>query len=186
MMQTRIIVVDAERRLLRASAAGLRILDQEIVLRVCMDRLRAIAQIDDARLERAVAQAAAGGLLEHSLQLGHRGAGVSVSIVGLQGTDGMSEVMLLIRDVREDRRGTLARAAAFFGFTHAEVRLVSALSEGCSVPDAAGRLGVAPTTARTHLQSVFAKTGVRRQVDLLTLLASSGPSVATSAAFSLP
>lgn len=152
-------------------------LHQENRLRLSMDRVRGVGQVDEARLDRAISQAAAGAMIEQVLPIGPRGCGLSLSIVSLQGTERTPEIMLLVRDAREERRRALARAAAFFGFTGAEMRLVTALYEGCSVPDAADRLGVAPTTARSHLQSVFAKTGVRRQGDLLTLLSNSGPAV---------
>ena len=172
--ETCIVIVDRERRLVRASEAGAQLLRRETALRLVMDRIRGIAQIDDARLTRAVDQAGA-GVIEQILPVGPKGAGLSISVVALPGTGLELEVMLLIRDAREDRRRALARAVAFFGFTKAETRLVTALCEGCSVPDAAGRLGVAPTTARSHLQAVFAKTGVRRQGDLLTLLSDPAP-----------
>jgi DNA-binding CsgD family transcriptional regulator len=70
----------------------------------------------------------------------------------------------------EERSARLAAAAAEFGLTPAEARLLAVLFEGCSVPQAAERLGVARTTARTHLQRVFDKTGARRQGDLMRLV----------------
>lgn len=167
-----ILVVDGERRLIRASEAGERMLRRETTLRLSLDRIRGASQVDDARLGRAVSQAGE-GLIEQVLPLGRKGAGLSVSVVALPGMGRELEVMLLVRDARDDRRRALARAVAFFGLTNAETRLVTVLFEGCSVPDAAGRLGVAPTTARSQLQAVFAKTGVRRQGDLLALLSGS-------------
>lgn len=178
--ETPIVVVDADRRLIRASEAGRRALNQETGLRLSLDRVRGTSQTDDARLSRAIALATGDAGFEQVLPLGPKGAGLSLSVIVLEGPDRTLEIMLLIRNAREDRRRALARAAAFFGFTGAETRLVTALYEGCSVPDAADRLGVAPTTARSHLQSVFAKTGVRRQGDLLTLLFAPGPALASS------
>lgn len=43
-----------------------------------------------------------------------------------------------------------------------------------SLPAAAGELGIALTTARSHLQHVFDKTGTRNQVALAQMLASLG------------
>jgi DNA-binding CsgD family transcriptional regulator len=43
-----------------------------------------------------------------------------------------------------------------------------------SVPEVARIYGLAPTTVRTHLQSIFDKTGVRRQADLMKLGAALG------------
>lgn len=53
--------------------------------------------------------------------------------------------------------------------THVEARLVAALCEGLSLDEAATRLGVTLTTARTYCKRVLAKTGVSRQTDLVRL-----------------
>ena len=60
------------------------------------------------------------------------------------------------------------------GLTMAEARLAAALAEGCSLVDAARRLGIAHNTAKAQLRSVFTKTGVNRQAQLVALLASLG------------
>lgn len=166
----RIIVVDPDRRLVRASDAGFLMLRQETTLRMSMDRVRATIHQDDARLGRAIAHAAQNAF-EQVVPLASRGSGLTASVIALRGASDGLEVLLMIRDAREERRRALARAASIFGFTGAETRLLAALFDGCSVPDAARRLGVARTTARSHLQNVFAKTGVNRQGDLMTLLA---------------
>lgn len=59
---------------------------------------------------------------------------------------------------------------AVYKLTKAEARLALALSEGESVSDAAQRFGVSYSTARTQLRTIFAKTGVTRQVDLVRLV----------------
>jgi len=61
-----------------------------------------------------------------------------------------------------------------YGLTQAESRLVLRLVEGCSVKEAAVSLRVTLNTAKTQLKSVFAKTGVRRQAELIKLLLCSG------------
>ena len=61
--------------------------------------------------------------------------------------------------------------AAAFSFTRAETRLVEHLLAGHSLKDSATALGVAMTTAKTHLENIFQKTGVRRQADLMRLAA---------------
>jgi DNA-binding CsgD family transcriptional regulator len=39
------------------------------------------------------------------------------------------------------------------------------------VPEVAEALGIAESTVRTHLQQLFAKTGTKRQADLIKLMA---------------
>jgi DNA-binding CsgD family transcriptional regulator len=58
-----------------------------------------------------------------------------------------------------------------FGLTPAEARVASLLVEGRSVNAIARRLGVMPNTVRMQLKAVFAKTGVHRQAELVSLLA---------------
>jgi DNA-binding CsgD family transcriptional regulator/PAS domain-containing protein len=59
--------------------------------------------------------------------------------------------------------------ARMFGLTNAEVRLVENLAHGLSLPEFAGQFQVSYETARTQLKSVFEKTGVRRQTDLIAI-----------------
>lgn len=60
------------------------------------------------------------------------------------------------------------------GLTTAEARLAAVLAEGVTLVDAARRLGIAHNTAKVQLRSVFAKTGVNRQAQLVALLSSLG------------
>ena len=59
--------------------------------------------------------------------------------------------------------------AAAFGLTQAEVRVLELLIEGHSIAEVAARLGIAATTARTHLARLMEKTGVSRQSELVRL-----------------
>ena len=56
------------------------------------------------------------------------------------------------------------------GLTAAEGKLAALLARGASVSDAAVQLGVSAHTARTQLKHIFAKTGTRRQSELIRLL----------------
>jgi DNA-binding CsgD family transcriptional regulator len=58
-----------------------------------------------------------------------------------------------------------------YGLTRAEARVAFAVSAGTSVVAAADVLGVSPNTVKSHLRSVFMKTGMRGQVELARLMA---------------
>jgi len=60
--------------------------------------------------------------------------------------------------------------AALFGFSRAEARLARAVLTGCSAGDYARQAGVRVATVRSQLHSIFVKTGVRRQAQLVALL----------------
>jgi DNA-binding CsgD family transcriptional regulator len=61
--------------------------------------------------------------------------------------------------------------SGLFDLTPAEARVARAVIEGQSVTDYARTVGLSPETTRTQLKSVFAKTGTRRQGELVALLA---------------
>ena len=60
-----------------------------------------------------------------------------------------------------------------FGLTRMEAALALLLAEGLTLDEAAEQLNVMRNTARTHLRSIFCKTGVTRQTMLVRLLLNS-------------
>lgn len=61
--------------------------------------------------------------------------------------------------------------AALFDLTRAEARVFAAIGGGMTTAATAEALGVGAATVRTHLLRVFAKTGTRRQAELVQLAA---------------
>jgi DNA-binding CsgD family transcriptional regulator len=59
------------------------------------------------------------------------------------------------------------------GLSPCEIRLVAHLVAGQTIEEAARELHVTPNTARTHLKSIFLKTGVRRQSELIRRISNS-------------
>lgn len=62
--------------------------------------------------------------------------------------------------------GLLARA---FNLTAAEVRILESLMAGHTLAEAAQQFGIARSTAKTHLDHIFSKTGVSRQAELVRM-----------------
>jgi DNA-binding CsgD family transcriptional regulator/PAS domain-containing protein len=60
-----------------------------------------------------------------------------------------------------------------FGLTRKEAALALLLAEGFTLDEAADKMDVRRNTARTHLRSIFCKTGVTRQTMLVRLLLNS-------------
>jgi DNA-binding NarL/FixJ family response regulator len=67
--------------------------------------------------------------------------------------------------------------AKLYGLTGSELRVLLAMAPGLSVKEAAELLGMGDTTARTHLQHIYGKTGTSKQTELLYLFMSSTPPV---------
>lgn len=62
-------------------------------------------------------------------------------------------------------------AQAAFGLTPAEARVAALIARGATAPEAAEALGLGAETVKTHLKTIFQKTGAKRAKDLSRLLA---------------
>lgn len=162
-----VLLVDGNRRLIDASCTAKEMLDEGAVLERSFGCVTATRQGDMVRLERAIAEAHHAGL--SSLQWA--ASGFSADIIRMDQNRPAPAFLILIR--QHDRSDGLRaeRIARRFGLTPAEIKLLDCLLEGLELKAAAFRLGVARTTARTHLQRIFDKTGVRRQTDLQRMMA---------------
>lgn len=78
-------------------------------------------------------------------------------------------VVFVSRNDPQDTQ-TITAFAERFGLTAQETRVLQTVVEAGSVPMAADILGISSSTARTHVTSIFDKSGVRRQADLIRLL----------------
>lgn len=83
---------------------------------------------------------------------------------------GSGFAMLLARDIATRDEIDLDYLASVFGLTITEARLTRAVCNGASVDQAAEQMTITAATVRTHLKRIYAKTGVRRQVDLVRLV----------------
>lgn len=79
-------------------------------------------------------------------------------------------VIVIITDPGQKLRQRLSTLRQKFGLTDAEGELTLALVETGSRKSAAANRGVSDATARAQLTSIFDKTGVRRQTDLVRLV----------------
>ena len=62
-----------------------------------------------------------------------------------------------------------------FGLSPAEARLVLRLVAGDTLRSAAAKLAIRYETARTHLKSIFSKTGTNRQAELVVVIVTAVP-----------
>ncbi|MGX5734291.1 helix-turn-helix transcriptional regulator [Bosea thiooxidans] len=79
--------------------------------------------------------------------------------------------VLTVDDPESAMDRKIAEVSEACGLTPTEERMLSLIVEGLDTIVAAKRLGIAPTTARTHLQRLFAKTGTARQSELVRFVA---------------
>ncbi len=85
---------------------------------------------------------------------------------------------VFVRKATVDFPQPIAAVAERHALTPGQTRTLTALMAMGNVPHAAMLLGVSPSTVKTNLAGIFAKTGTARQSDLIKLVASHASPVA--------
>ena len=162
----------------RANAAARELLLDRHCLRIAYGRVIGFAGKSSEPFEDARARSLAGQVARAVVTMFAGGAELwQVELAPMQiGPAAASEPVLMVTihaPVRPER-GIVA-LARIFGLTCAESRVLAHLAGDRTPSEIGAALGVSVTTVRTHLQSLFQKTGARRQPELvrLALMASS-------------
>lgn len=182
-MGTGLLVVEGDGRILALNAAADRILGRGDGFRAPAGRLRAIDAATQPTLSVAIASAAAfagdgaggearGVLVPRANADEPYRAGVWPLGAGaaLRAGDGSPRVLLSIADPERPSRPAVPAFSTMYRLTAAEAMLVEHLAAGEPLADIAERRRVRISTLRSQLSTVLAKTGVRRQGDVIRLL----------------
>jgi len=182
-LQQPILLVDAACRVLFANRASEDILADQFGLRLdAKGVLRGNLSAETDMLRKTVAQSArpatfgdegGGGPLKVSR--GGLRSPLSVLVIPLPAekywlAPRRPAAILLLTDPERASNPTAASLQSSFGLTRTEAAMAIEVLNGGGLKAAAARLGVAPTTARTHLTSIFNKTRTRRQAELVRIL----------------
>lgn len=177
---TPVVMTDDRLRIAHANPAATVLLDQGDLLTSRTGRLRA----EQPGVEQALAVAVAaamdrGGMDRKGLEIPARtrdGAAWVLHVVSLpvrQGARlGGAQAAIFIGQARTGFIASDDLLAALFGLTPTEARVFQAIAAGHEPGRIAEQLGVAPSTIKTHLHHLFAKTGAHRQADLVQIAAS--------------
>jgi DNA-binding CsgD family transcriptional regulator len=79
-------------------------------------------------------------------------------------------VVVFVADREQDGDRFGPRLQTLYGMTRMEAAVAGLISKGGGVKAAARKLGIAPSTARTHLHRIFDKTGTKGQAELAYLI----------------
>lgn len=178
---TAVWLVDDRARVLHANAAAEALLRRNGLLRVVRDHLIATVPGEASLLATAISQAVTGDFAAEKAQAaialgdGGAGAGLIVTVLPLRGLAPGAVVAVLVQDPMAVPRMPLQAFGTLHGLTPAEMGCLGEIALGHNVPEAAAALRIAPSTARTHLNSIFQKTGTTSQAELVRLLASFAP-----------
>jgi DNA-binding CsgD family transcriptional regulator len=177
-------MVDASARIVHANASGRAMLAQGSPLRAVGGKLAPNDASAEQGLDEVYAMAERG-----DAAVGVKG--IAIPLMALDGERYVAHVLPLTSGARRRAGGTYAAAAAVFvhkaaldapspqevigklyKLTPTELRVLLAVVEVGGASEVAEALGIAESTVRTHLLRLFAKTGAKRQADLVKLVAS--------------
>lgn len=150
------------------------------LLQVAEGRFRAIKPLDNARLNNLIAAKLASSAADSA----------TTGSLKLICDDPERTLYLLLKPIHDSsanpeaafglavylsaglmqRELVIDACATLHGFTRAEVALLTRLVDGDSIQAASATLGISEHTARTQLRSMFGKTGVHRQTELIRLV----------------
>ena len=184
-----VYLTDREGRVLFMNRAAERQATTGKALRIVNNCLAAVDCAARADLAKAVSEATVD-------ETECPGSGITIALPAVDDVGLVATVLPLNRGERQNFCAGFAATAAIFvqdpivvpplpgeafaklhGLTGSELRVLLAMSPGLSVKEAAEMLGIGETTAKTHLQHIFAKTNTSKQTELMHLFMGSAPPV---------
>ena len=158
-------------------------------LRIENNRLTPVERVARVALAKAIAEAITD-------ETETPASGFTLALPGGENAGLVATILPLNRGERQNLGGAFAATAAIFvqdpivvpplpgeafaklyGLTGSELRVLLAMAPGLGVKEAAEMLGIGGTTAKTHLQHIYAKTDTSKQTELMHLFTSSAPPV---------
>jgi DNA-binding CsgD family transcriptional regulator len=187
-LTTGVYLTDRESRVVYMNRSAERQVRTSNALRIVNNRIEAILQRARDILSKTISDA----IGDETLSPG----GHQVALPDADGAGYLATVLPLNCGVRRNLSSPFAAAVAVFvqdpalvpslpgeafaklyGLTGGELRVTLALAPGLGLKEAADLLGIRETTAKTHLQRIFEKTGTSRQAELIQLLMAATPPV---------
>ncbi|MDF2811411.1 MAG: hypothetical protein K0S56_2442 [Microvirga sp.] len=180
-----IVILDRAGKVVRTSSTADDILIEGSSLRVKGGRLYARCSNEDRALQSAIKAALQDGGnpgasdvrgLSLTKQSGSKNLGLIVRPISAsshRGPSAQSAVVVFLRDSEAVPaiEGDLVRQ--LFDLTPAEAAVARRLTVGLSLDEAANSLEISRNTARAHLRSIFSKSGITRQTELVRLVLNS-------------
>ena len=178
-MDSGVLALDSSGRLVFANPFVEKMLQAGTCLKCHSGQLHASKFDDDASLRTAIKRAAS-TRLPQVLRLrnvnGQAAEGCLVTMVPLAQASWIStalqrpDLLVLVSSPKHRRACSAGDFMELFKLTAAEARLAEGMAEGLDLDAYAVRASISKSTAKAHLKAVFAKTGVRRQPELVRLL----------------
>jgi len=175
MLDYAVVLVDGEARIeFRNHGANALLRKQECPLGVANGALVAKPRPARAELKQAIGQAC-GGAGPHALRVPNGDVAAEgwlrLIVAPLHSAELAGCAAVWIMNGQSAGVPSEKMLSVLFGLSPAEARLARGLLLGRTPDEHAQHAGVGVATVRTQLHSIFSKTGVRRQAELVALLA---------------
>ena len=180
-LSSAVFLVDGSGTILHANLSARRMLDQNDVLKDLRGRLVPRDPASAAALSRAIAAAREGDAALGATSIpfavdNARGIfGIVMPMTGGARVEAGSRyhavAAVCIKTATFHTPSAAAILAELHDLTPRELMVLVAIVENTGVSEAAAVLGLSDSTIKTHLKSIFRKTGTTRQVELAKLLA---------------
>lgn len=182
------IVLDEHGSVVQLNPVAREILDSQDGLKVVGGRLEATYPSDNRELARLVRNAFERAMhrpgkaiqvaeaTSISRPSGLVSLGVVVELIPSQELlegNGKPTVVVYVRDAVGKSLVSTVLTSQLYNLTPAETALALELANGLSLEEASELLNIRRNTARAHLRSIFSKTGVRRQTELVRIMLNS-------------
>ena len=150
-------------------------LSNGVLSSVCLNRIAGCRWL----LKGAVAAGSGSGiscggalLIERKSQTNPLRITVTPFLFPVPGNSAQLAALVFVSDPASSPQSRGAALKALYGLTPTEIRLADLLLEGADLRRVADRMGLTLETTRFHTKRVLAKTGTRRQAELLRLMLS--------------
>jgi CRP-like cAMP-binding protein/DNA-binding CsgD family transcriptional regulator len=184
-LPTGLVLVDQNKKIKSAQT----IVDQQNGLQIKQNEVHASNLLDNRKLQELIGKAAdlenpldeSGGAVTVSRKSANHSMPILISPLRSKKysyDDRRAAAALFISDPDLEIPGPQELFRKLYGLTPTEARLSSALLQGKNVTQVARDLQIKVNTVRSHLKSIFLKTGANRQSELVRILITS-PRVAT-------
>jgi CRP-like cAMP-binding protein/DNA-binding CsgD family transcriptional regulator len=183
-LPTGVVLVDQSKKIILANKSAQTIVDQKNGLHIKQNEVHASNLLDNRKLQELIGKAA-------NLKNPLAESGGAVMVSRKSAIHSMPILISPLRSKEYSYDNRRAAAALFisdpdleipapqelfrklFGLTPTEARLSSALLQGKNVMQVARELQIKVNTVRSHLKSIFLKTGANRQSELVRILITS-------------
>lgn len=185
-MSTATLIIDENGKILDKNVYAQEILESKDGLKIVGGMLEATYPSDNKRLRELIKQAFTESVakkshgLPEAMSVTRKSSEVKLGIViepipatSWASGSGEPTAVVYIRDSESKANTSADIAKKLFDLTPAETSLSMQLANGLSLEEAAEALGIRRNTARAHLRSIFSKTGVRRQTELVRIFLNS-------------